>query len=341
MEGLGQGQPPQQQQEKDLPNSIKGAKDHPLVKGGIKQIRAPDSIRNTELKKAIVSHIDAKILPAEVRMGLGKYMAKMIKEEEEHAFDEKYEEEFRNWLLGRSKYNAKKEMTNRHYPGGIKVTPWGSKPLTHLDDVRSYLETFPTKRGELSQKLTEMKLMFPQNMEEAVLFFNYCVRKGEFPKNIDDFYGMFARYETQKEIPPPETEAAALEIADQRNYLQFVDQENGHIVINRQNIERLKELDKANKLTMEQKIKIVRTLVQAQEGLGNEERLRRAADIMFFMGANLDYSGMSDDDKLVVQTAEVARYAERHNIRDMFEGMDQEIAQRLINNRHLRAPIIY
>jgi len=80
--------------------------------------------------------------------------------------DEKFVEEFINWMLGKSKYNLDKE-----------TTPWGTRRLVGKD-INAYLHLFVDKKIEFIKQLTIKKAFIPQNLADAWDYFKYiCCKK--------------------------------------------------------------------------------------------------------------------------------------------------------------------
>lgn len=81
--------------------------------------------------------------------------------------DEKFVEEFINWMLGKSKYNLDES-----------TTPWGSRRLVG-PDINAYLHAFVEKKMEFIKHLTITRAFIPQNLNQAWNYFKYCVCKKE------------------------------------------------------------------------------------------------------------------------------------------------------------------
>jgi hypothetical protein len=79
--------------------------------------------------------------------------------------DEKFVEEFINWMLGKSKYNLDKS-----------TTPWGTRRLVSKD-INAYLHMFVDKKMEFIKELTVLRAFIPQNLPDAWKYFKYCVCK--------------------------------------------------------------------------------------------------------------------------------------------------------------------
>lgn len=94
-------------------------------------------------------------------------LADLVISEETTKSDTRYTEEFRAWLIGRSKWNDE------------RYTPWGSKDLLHLVDVREYIDGFVRERMEVQQRLTELhhrgETRGIRNLPEAWLYFKFIV----------------------------------------------------------------------------------------------------------------------------------------------------------------------
>lgn len=83
--------------------------------------------------------------------------------------DHSFVKEFQCWLMGKSQYNLNKEKT-----------PWGTRRLDSAD-IRAYIEQFVDLKYEYQKKLAKLKLIPPNSLLNAWLYFKFIVM-GEEPE---------------------------------------------------------------------------------------------------------------------------------------------------------------
>ena len=78
---------------------------------------------------------------------------------------------------------------------GREVTPWGSKPMTHLPDVRDFVASFVDKRMQAVKIITTLKLRYPQNIDELWIYYKYIARGEALDNNIIEVFNFLNPYD--------------------------------------------------------------------------------------------------------------------------------------------------
>jgi len=123
------------------------------------------------------------------------------------SLNDEFVNDFNMWLLGRSQYNKleveideKTGLTRipsydtqmgfnpngKRVPGNKnsaevrknvrKLTPWGTKPMTFLPEVQTYLSTLVDSRTEVMRYFTQLEMRQPSSLEELWMYYKYKVR---------------------------------------------------------------------------------------------------------------------------------------------------------------------
>lgn len=105
--------------------------------------------------------LDARIKAA------GVYMAQKEMEQFEGDMDANYQAEFRDFLLGKSKYN--------------RLVPWGRRKLVG-DDIDKYLEAVFDKKAEFEKRIGYLKSsgLAPSTLEDAWIYYNFVLKNPDY-----------------------------------------------------------------------------------------------------------------------------------------------------------------
>lgn len=102
---------------------------------------------------------------------LSVQLMQIVNKDMDKEIDSAFIDEFRNWILGKSKFNKDPS------------TPWGEKRLVG-DDFENYLKAFINSKKNYQWKLLELATEIPQTVERAWYYFKYIVCKKE-PRDSD------------------------------------------------------------------------------------------------------------------------------------------------------------
>lgn len=100
-----------------------------------------------------------------------------------------FAQEFVLWLQGKSKYNTDESKT-----------PWKTLPLVG-PSIREYIKTFATEKIKLNVQMTKLRVLPPQDIFQAWLYFKYIVR--EMTPNPEDYFLEQFNWWTSQPVPAP------------------------------------------------------------------------------------------------------------------------------------------
>ena len=139
----------------------------------------------------------------ETRIALAELKVKLETGVLADSLNDEFVNDFNMWLLGRSPYNTLEieidEKTGLSKipsydtqmgfnPNGKhkniaqvrknvrKLTPWGTKPMTFLPEVQTYLSTLVDSRTEVMRYFSQLEMRLPANLEELWMYYKYKVR---------------------------------------------------------------------------------------------------------------------------------------------------------------------
>lgn len=210
-------------------NDKKGAKPHPIFNEDNLKTRVPQNAWLSEnIKRNLYNKIEDDLVPGDLRSAFAHELAKIENEEFKSSLIDEFVSDFQLWLQGRSEWNVKRYNVGIHGEGGIPYTPWGAKPLFHIDDVRQYLEGYLRMRSEFQIKLAHLLVDYPRSLEEAWIYYKYLIRGASLPSGINELYSDFSRFDpahsgSEGPLPPPEEEAR---YHHNKNELRVVDIDN-------------------------------------------------------------------------------------------------------------------
>lgn len=108
--------------------------------------------------------------------------------------ESKYWMDFTSWIFGLGQeYHHRK-------------TPWGRTPLQHKE-FKDFIDAFISAKTELKFRFEQLKLKGPQNMQEALIYFNHIINGDGTSDSIDDLsdldYLIYGRGVPPPSQPPP------------------------------------------------------------------------------------------------------------------------------------------
>lgn len=90
--------------------------------------------------------------------------------------------------MGRSPYNQDRDKT-----------PWGELPLIG-SSIKEYIKTFATEKMKLNVQMTKLRMLPPQDIFQAWLYYKYIVR--EAAPNPEDYFLEQYNWWTSQPTPP-------------------------------------------------------------------------------------------------------------------------------------------
>lgn len=123
-------------------------------------------------------------------MAIGTKLVQLETDSFDSEVNKEFGIDFILWLQGKSYYNTLPEKT-----------PWLTKPLYKSPSVKAYIDQFADQKTKLNIKMTKLRMLPPQDIYEAWLYYKYIVREKE--ANPEDFFlESFNEWTSQPYDPP-------------------------------------------------------------------------------------------------------------------------------------------
>ncbi len=173
-------------------------------------IQPPDALLMQKELVWLTDKMEDESLEDSLRNGIGRITAKRMNKMWKQGEIDGFAVDFQAWLNGTSPHNV---STWRTGPlKGRRQTPWGTRSLAKMEDVRKYLASFIEKRMEFQRILAILYFSWPKNLVEAYLFYKYLVRGTLIPTGSTSFLADYALYTDTEPTQPMPTR---LELAEQ------------------------------------------------------------------------------------------------------------------------------